>query len=67
MLYYIKGKFYILVSGFYKEVTVEKKGKEYLIKPLKNGLRIENNTTKYEDTITLENAYDIISKKIIKE
>lgn len=34
MLYIIKGTPYVKVSNYYKEVSVEKKGKEFLVKPI---------------------------------
>lgn len=34
MLYIINNKPYVKVSNYYKEVKVEKKGKEYSVKPI---------------------------------
>lgn len=56
MLYNIKGKFYILVSGYYKEVDIEKNGKEFTVKAKKDS-KIEASTVKDVTTINLEEAY----------
>ena len=56
MLYNIKGKFYILVSGYYKEVDIDKKGNEFTVKAKKDS-KIEASTVKEFTTINVEEAY----------
>lgn len=34
MIYIIKGKPYIKVSNYYKEISIDKKGNEYIAKPV---------------------------------
>ena len=34
MIYVINGKPYVKVANYYKEVSVEKKGNEYSVKPV---------------------------------
>ena len=63
MLYVIKDKFYVLVSGYYKEVTVSKDAKGYDVKAVKNGHKIEASTVKDFSTISVEKAADKIIKK----
>lgn len=56
MIYVIKGRHYILVSGYYKEVEVKKNGKDYDIVPVKNSKKIEASTVKDFTTVNVENA-----------
>lgn len=61
MLYVINGKYYILVSGYYKEVTVtrDRTGKNYDVKPVENANKnkIESGTVSDYSTISVEEAY----------
>lgn len=62
-LYYINNKFYILVSSYYREVTVEKNGDDYNVVPIKESKKIED--TKMTGpifSITVEEAYNKIAK-----
>ena len=56
MLYVINGKYYILVSGYYKEVEVKKNGNEYNVEPIKEAKKIEASTVKSFTTITVAKA-----------
>lgn len=56
MLYSINGKFYILVSGYFKEVDIDKKGSEFIVKAKKNS-SIEAGKVKEFTTINVEDAY----------
>ena len=56
MLYVIKEKFYILVSGYYKEVDIDKKGSEFVVKAKKDS-KIEAGKVKEFTTINVEDAY----------
>lgn len=61
MLYLIDGKYYILVSGYYKEVTIDKdRNGEYNVEPIKdaNKTKIEASIVKNYTTIDVENAYN---------
>lgn len=59
MLYVINGKYYILVSGYYKEVNVVKKGNEYNVVPVEraNENKIEATNVKNFSTISVLEAY----------
>lgn len=64
MLYLIKEKPYVKVSNYYKEVSVEKNGKEYIVKPTGGKeTRIENPNMKEVFQISVEDFYQ---KKINK-
>lgn len=56
MIYVINGKYYILVSGYYKEVEVKKNGNEYNVEPIKEAKKIEASTVKKFTTTNVENA-----------
>lgn len=64
MLYLIKEKPYVKVSNYYKEVTVDKKGKEYIVKPTGGKeTRIENPDIKEVSQISVEEFYQKKSNK----
>ena len=59
MIYIIKNKPYIKVANYYKEVSIDKKGKEFSVIPVKG----ENTTIEYVDEkeinkTTLEEYYN---------
>lgn len=60
MLYEIEGKYYIRVSGYYKEVEVLKAKDGFEVKPTANAnkTKIEASTVKNYTTISLEKAYE---------
>lgn len=65
MLYLIKEKPYVKVSNYYKEVTVDKKGKEYIVKPTGGKeTRIEKTDMKEISQISVEDFYKKNSGKI---
>lgn len=58
MLYLIKEKPYVKVSNYYKEVSVDKKGKEYIVKPVGGKeTRIENPNMNEVFQMSVENFY----------
>lgn len=58
MIYVINGKPYVKVANYYKEVSVEKKGKEYIVKPLGGKeTRVENPDMKEVSQISVEDFY----------
>lgn len=61
MIYVINGKYYILVSGYYKEVTVKKTGKEYEVKPVE-----KSNQTKIEAS-TMKNKVSVMTVQELLE
>lgn len=64
MLYIIKEKPYVKVSNYYKEVSVDKKGKEYIVKPTGGKeTRIENPDIKEVSQISVEEFYQKNSNK----
>lgn len=67
MLYVINGKYYILVSGYYKEVIVikDRSGKNYDVVPVENANKnkIEAGTVSNYTTITVEEAFNKNSGK----
>lgn len=67
MLYYINGKYYILSSGYYKEVTVNMIGKEYDVKVKENGNRIEYRHNESRPQISVEEAYKSSHKRILND
>lgn len=64
MLYSINGKYYILVSGYYKEVIVIKNGEEYNVKPVEkiNNTSLEASTVKNVSILTVKKAYELQHK-----
>ena len=65
MIYMIKGKPYIRVSNYYKEVSVDKKGKEFYVKPIGGKeTRIENPDMKEVFQMTVEDYYKKNSSKL---
>lgn len=62
MLYVINGKYYILVSGYYKEVNVVKSkgGTGFDVIPVENANKnkIEAGTVRDYTTISVEEAYN---------
>ena len=61
MIYNIKGKPYVKVANYYKEISIEKKGNEFLAKPVGGKeTRIENPNPKEVIEMTIE---DFDSKK----
>ena len=65
MLYMIKGKPYVRVSNYYKEVSVDKKGKEFYVKPIGGKeTRIENHDMKEVFQMTVEDYYKKNSSKL---
>lgn len=68
MLYFFEGKFFILSSGYYKEVTVElisKNNYDVRIKP--NGSKIEYVHNENRPEISVEEAYKMSHKKSLRE
>ena len=64
MLYIIKEKPYVKVSNYYKEVSVDKKGKEYYVKPVGGKeTRIEKPDMKEISQISVEDFYKKNSSK----
>lgn len=65
MLYVIKGKYYILVSGYYKEVKIEKNGNSYDVIPVENAnkTKIEASTVKEFSTISVDKAVNDKGKR----
>lgn len=64
MLYLIKEKPYVKVSNYYKEVSVDKKGKEYIVKPTGGKeTRIEKPDVKEISQISVEDFYKKNSSK----
>lgn len=61
MIYVINGKYYILVSGYYKEVTVKKTGKGYEVKPVE-----KSNETKIEAS-TMKNKVSVMTVQELLE
>ena len=65
MLYMIKGKPYVRDSNYYKEVSVDKKGKEFYVKPIGGKeTRIENPDMKEVFQMTVEDYYKKNSSKL---
>lgn len=64
MIYVINGKTYILVSGYFKEVTVEEKNGSYEVVPVKNGKKIEASTVKDFTTTSAQNVAKKQTKKL---
>lgn len=62
MLYNFNNKFYILVSGYFKEVDIEKKGDEYTVKAKKDVKKIEASTVKNFTTVEVKKAYELSNK-----
>ena len=63
MIYSINGKPYVKVANYYKEVSIDKKGNEYSVKPVGGKeTRVENPNPKEVIEMTLEDFY---SKKNI--
>lgn len=62
MLYNFNNKFYILVSGYFKEVDIEKKGDEYTVKAKKDVKKIEASTIKNFTTVEVKKAYELSNK-----
>lgn len=58
MLYNIKNKYYVLVSGYYKEVEVVKENNEYNVVPVEKSKKIEASTVKNAITVSVEKAYE---------
>lgn len=67
MLYYINGKFYILSSGYYREVIVEMISKDNYDVKLKDGDKIEYVHNENRPQISVEEAYKISHKKSLKD
>lgn len=67
MLYFIDGKFYILSTGYYKEVVITMIGKEYDVKIKENGNKIEYVHNESRPQITLKEAYDMSHKRNMSE
>lgn len=68
MLYYINGKFYILSSGYYREVIVEMISKDNLdVRIKQNGDKIEYVHNESRPQISVEEAYKISHKKSLKD
>ena len=64
MLYLIKEKPYVRVSNYYKEVSVDKKGKEFIVKPTGGKeTRIENPNQNEIFQISVEDYYKKYSNK----
>lgn len=64
MLYLIKEKPYVKVSNYFKEVSVDKKGKEYIVKPVGGKeTRVENPDMKEVTQISVEDFYKKNSSK----
>ena len=58
MIYVINGKPYVKVANYYKEVSVDKKGKEYYVKPVGGKeTRIENPNMNEVFQMSVENFY----------
>lgn len=56
MIYVIKGKHYVLVSGYYREVEIKKAGDDFVVIPVKDAKKIEASTVKKFTTTSVENA-----------
>lgn len=56
MIYVIKGKHYVLVSGYYREVEIKKAGDDFVVTPVKDAKKIEASTVKKFTTTSIENA-----------
>lgn len=63
MLYLNDGKIYVLSSGYYREVEVTLKGKEYDVKAKNNGDEIEYAENDKKKQISVKEAYDITHRK----
>lgn len=64
MIYVINGKPYVKVSNYFKEVSVDKKGKEYIVKPFGGKeTRVENPNMKEVTQISVEEFYKKNSNK----
>lgn len=66
MLYNIDGKIYILASGYYKEVNIEKNPlvkNDYVVKVVKSGNKIEAKHDESKPTIALEKAYKHLNSR----
>lgn len=58
MIYNIKGKPYVKVANYYKEISIEKKGNEFSAKPVGGReTRIENPNPKEVVEMTIEDFY----------
>jgi len=58
MIYSINGKPYVKVANYYKEVSIDKKGNEYSVKPVGGKeTRVENPNPKEVIEMTLEDFY----------
>lgn len=64
MIYVINGKTYILVAGYFKEVTVEEKNGSYNVIPVKDSNKIEASTVKNFTTTSVQNAVKKTGKKL---
>lgn len=59
MIYVINGKPYVKVANYYKEVSVEKKGNEYSVKPVGGReTRIENPKSNEVTEVSVSDFYD---------
>jgi len=68
MLYYIDGKFFILSSGYFKEVVVEMISENnYDIRIKDNGKKIEYVHNEAKPQISVADAYRMSHKKNLKE
>lgn len=61
MIYVINGKPYVKVSTYYKEVKIEKKGKEIMITPVKGGDETKVVRPKESDVISMK-PIDFLTK-----
>lgn len=68
MLYYIDEKFYVLASGYFREVTVEKIGEDnYDVRVKQDGKNIEYVHNEYRPQISLKEAYEKSHRKSLKD
>ena len=66
MLYIINGKPYVKVSNYYKEVSVEKKGNEFFVKPVGGEeTRIENPNLNEISQVSVSTYYESKNKSKI--
>lgn len=58
MLYEIEDKFFIVASGYYREVVVKKDKDNYTVIPVKNGKKIYQNINDNYKKVKVAEAYN---------
>jgi hypothetical protein len=64
MIYVINNKPYVKVANYYKEVSIEKKGKEFIVKPIgEKETRITNPKLNEITSVSVEQYYQSKNSK----